>query len=405
MSVLIKDMEKPKSCCTVIDGEFEYCPFLNTDDDCVLLLKKGICEGTWEEQYSKCPLIEATEPCEDVVSRKAVEDMSEAETFKGYGPYQGYDFLRNCVSKYYNDHGAQVDPDEVFISDGAKSDCANMLDIFDRNQIILIPDPVYPVYLDTNIMAGNKVIFADATEENNFLPLPKNDLDVDIIYICSPNNPTGAVYDREQLKLWVDYANQKGAIILFDSAYEAFIDEKTLPRSIFEIQGSRTCAIEICSLSKTAGFTGTRCGFTIIPKELKRDGNSINDMWMRHQTTSFNGVSYIVQRGAAAVFTETGQRQVDKNLLYYKKNAEMISDSMDEMKIWYTGGKNSPYIWLKCPRSMDSWEFFDLLLNDLNIVGTPGSGFGRNGQGFFRLTAFGTHQDTMEAMKRLKSFI
>ncbi len=337
--------------------------------------------------------------------KKAVEDMSEAETFKGYGPYQGYDFLRNCVSKYYNDHGAQVDPDEVFISDGAKSDCANMLDIFDRNQIILIPDPVYPVYLDTNIMAGNKVIFADATEENNFLPLPKNDLDVDIIYICSPNNPTGAVYDREQLKLWVDYANQKGAIILFDSAYEAFIDEKTLPRSIFEIQGSRTCAIEICSLSKTAGFTGTRCGFTIIPKELKRDGNSINDMWMRHQTTSFNGVSYIVQRGAAAVFTETGQRQVDKNLLYYKKNAEMISDSMDEMKIWYTGGKNSPYIWLKCPRSMDSWEFFDLLLNDLNIVGTPGSGFGRNGQGFFRLTAFGTHQDTMEAMKRLKSFI
>ena len=337
--------------------------------------------------------------------KKAVEDMSEAKTFKGYGPYQGYDFLRNCVSKYYNDHGAKIDPDEVFISDGAKSDCANMLDIFDSNQIILIPDPVYPVYLDTNIMAGNKVIFADATEENNFLPLPQDDLDVDIIYICSPNNPTGAVYDKKQLKLWVDYANEKGAIILFDSAYEAFIDEKTLPRSIFEIQGARTCAIEICSLSKTAGFTGTRCGFTIIPKELKRDGNSINNMWMRHQTTSFNGVSYIVQRGAAAVFTEVGQRQVGENLLYYKKNAEIISDSMDEMKIWYTGGKNSPYIWLKCPNSMDSWEFFDLLLNDLNIVGTPGSGFGRNGQGFFRLTAFGTHQDTIEAMTRLKSFI
>ncbi len=337
--------------------------------------------------------------------KKAVEDMSGPETFKGYGPYQGYDFLRNCVSKYYHDHGAKIDPDEVFISDGAKSDCANMLDIFDNNQIILIPDPVYPVYLDTNIMAGNKVIFADATEENNFLPLPQDDLNVDIIYICSPNNPTGAVYDREQLKLWVDYANEKGAIILFDSAYEAFIDEKTLPRSIFEIQGARTCAIEICSLSKTAGFTGTRCGFTVIPKELKRDGNLINNMWMRHQTTSFNGVSYIIQRGAAAVFTEAGQRQVGESLLYYKKNAEIISDSMDEMKIWYTGGKNSPYIWLKCPNSMDSWEFFDLLLNDLNIVGTPGSGFGRNGQGFFRLTAFGTHQDTIEAMKRLKSFI
>ncbi len=337
--------------------------------------------------------------------KKAVEDMAGPKTFKGYGPYQGYDFLRNCVCKYYNDHGAKIDPDEVFISDGAKSDCANMLDIFDNNQIILIPDPVYPVYLDTNVMAGNKVIFADATEENNFLPLPKGDLDVDVIYICSPNNPTGAVYDKKQLKLWVDYANEKGAIILFDSAYEAFIDEKTLPRSIFEIQGARTCAIEICSLSKTAGFTGTRCGFTIIPKELKRDGNIVNNMWMRHQTTSFNGVSYIIQRGAAAVFTEIGQKQVGENLLYYKKNAEIISHSMDEMKIWYTGGKNSPYIWLKCPNSMDSWEFFDLLLNDLNIVGTPGSGFGRNGQGFFRLTAFGTHQDTIEAMKRLKSFI
>ena len=345
--------------------------------------------------------------CDAVVDelKKAVEDMSKPETFKGYGPYQGYDFLRSCVSKYYADHGAKIDPDEVFINDGAKSDCANILDIFDNNQIILIPDPVYPVYLDTNIMSGNKVVFADATEENNFLPLPKNDLDVDIIYICSPNNPTGAVYDKKQLKLWVDYANEKDAIILFDSAYEAFIDEKTLPRSIFEIEGAKTCAIEICSLSKTAGFTGTRCGFTIIPKELKRDKNSINDMWMRHQTTSFNGVSYIIQRAAAAVFTESGQKQVAENLSYYKKNAKIISDSMDEMKIWYTGGKNSPYIWLKCPDAMDSWKFFDLLLNDLNVVGTPGSGFGRNGQGFFRLTAFGTHQDTIEAMKRLKNFV
>ena len=345
--------------------------------------------------------------CDAVVDelKKAVEDMSRPETFKGYGPYQGYDFLRERVAKYYASHGAKIDLDEVFISDGAKSDCANILDIFDNNQIVLIPDPVYPVYLDTNIMAKNKVIFADASEENKFLPLPDDSLDVDIIYICSPNNPTGAVYDKQQLKIWVDYANEKDAIILFDSAYEAFIDDETLPRSIFEIDGAETCAIEICSLSKTAGFTGTRCGFTIIPKKLKRDGNYINNMWLRRQTTSFNGVSYIIQRGAAAVFTTTGQMQVNENLSYYKKNARVIAESMNNMKIWYTGGKNSPYIWLKCPNSMDSWDFFDLLLNDLNIVGTPGSGFGRNGQGFFRLTAFGNHQDTVEAMKRFGKFI
>lgn len=345
--------------------------------------------------------------CEEVINelKSAVSDMANSETFMGYGPYQGYDFLRKSVAKYYADHGANIDLDEIFISDGAKSDCGNILDIFGNDQKVLIPDPVYPVYLDTNVMAGNKIIFANANEENGFLPLPDRNVDVDIIYICSPNNPTGAVYNRKQLKDWVDYANEKDAIILFDSAYEAFIVDKDLPRSIFEIEGAKTCAIEICSLSKTAGFTGTRCGFTIVPKDLKRDGNSINDMWLRRQTTNFNGVSYIIQRGAAAVFTEKGLQQIRESLDYYGKNADAIGKAMNEMGIWYTGGKNSPYIWLKCPNNMDSWKFFDLLLNEIQVVGTPGSGFGKNGEGFFRLTAFGKYEDTIEGMNRLKSIL
>ena len=351
---------------------------------------------------------DVTQPlCEEVINelKSAVNDMAKAETFMGYGPYQGYDFLRELVSKYYASHGANIDVDEIFISDGAKSDCGNILDIFGNDQTVLIPDPVYPVYLDTNVMAGNKIVFANATEENGFLPLPDRSVDADIIYICSPNNPTGAVYNKQQLKEWVDYANEKDAIILFDSAYEAFISDKDLPRSIFEIEGAKTCAIEICSLSKTAGFTGTRCGFTIVPKELKRDGNSINAMWLRRQTTNFNGVSYIIQRGAAAVFTEKGSRQIRESLDYYGKNADAIGKAMNGMGIWYTGGKNSPYIWLKCPNNMDSWKFFDLLLNEIQVVGTPGSGFGKNGQGFFRLTAFGNYEDTIEGMNRLKSIL
>ena len=345
--------------------------------------------------------------CEEVINelKSAVSDMAKTETFMGYGPYQGYDFLRESVAKYYASHGANIDLDEIFISDGAKSDCGNMLDIFGNDQTVLIPDPVYPVYLDTNVMAGNKIVFANANEENGFLPLPDRSVNVDVIYICSPNNPTGAVYNRKQLKDWVDYANEKDAIILFDSAYEAFIVDKDLPRSIFEIEGAKTCAIEICSLSKTAGFTGTRCGFTVVPKELKRDGKSINAMWLRRQTTNFNGVSYIIQRGAAAVFTEKGLQQIKENLDYYSKNANVIGKAMDEMGIWYTGGKNSPYIWLKCPNNMDSWKFFDLLLNEIQVVGTPGSGFGENGQGFFRLTAFGNYEDTIEGMNRLKNIL
>ncbi len=351
---------------------------------------------------------DVTKPlCNAVIDglKKAVCEMSCEETFKGYGPYQGYDFLRQAVSDYYAEHGVKLQLDEIFISDGAKSDCGNILDIFGNNQNVIIPDPVYPVYVDTNIMNGNNINFINATEQNGFLPLPDKNIKADIIYICSPNNPTGAAYNNVQLKEWVDYANENNAIILYDSAYEAFITDQDLPRSIFEIENSRTCAIEICSLSKTAGFTGTRCGFTIIPKELKRDSVSINSMWLRRQTTKFNGVAYIIQCGAAAVFTKSGRKQINEALSYYKTNANIIGECMDEMGIWYTGGENSPYIWLKCPNNMDSWKFFDLLLNKIHVVGTPGAGFGKNGEGFFRLTAFGNHEDTIEAMKRLKTII
>ena len=270
---------------------------------------------------------------------------------------------------------------------------------------MLIPDPVYPVYVDTNIMDGREIIFADATEENGFLPLPQKGVQADIIYLCSPNNPTGAVYNREQLGMWVDYANKNNALILFDAAYESFIADEELPRSIYEIEGAKGCAIEFCSLSKTAGFTGTRCGYTIVPAELRVHGASLNKMWLRRQTTKFNGVSYIVQRGAEAVFTEEGQRQIRNNIEYYRENARMITETMDELGIWYTGGKNSPYIWLKCPNDMESWEFFDFLLNNVGIVGTPGAGFGKNGDKFFRLTAFSSNEATKKAMERFRDFI
>ena len=263
--------------------------------------------------------------------------------------------------------------------------------------MINIPDPVYPVYVDTNIMNGRKVVFANANAENGFLPMPTEEA-VDIIYICSPNNPTGAVYTREQLQEWVNYANKNKAIILFDSAYECFISDDNLPRSIFEIEGAKTCAIEFCSLSKTAGFTGTRCGYTIVPKDL----GALNKMWLRRQTTKFNGVPYIVQRGAEAVFTEDGMKEISENLAYYKENAKIISDTMKECNIWFVGGKHSPYIWLRCPNNMSSWEFFDYLLENAQVVGTPGAGFGKNGEGYFRLTSFGSRENTVEAMRRFK---
>lgn len=335
----------------------------------------------------------------------AVEDMSKKETFRGYGPYEGYDFLRESVRGYYRSHGVDLDLSEIFVSDGAKSDLGNILDIFSVDNTVLVPDPVYPVYVDTNVMAGRKIIYADATEQNGFLPMPQRGVHADIIYICSPNNPTGAAYTKAQLKEWVDYANRENAVILYDAAYECFISEDDLARSIFQIEGARTCAIEFCSFSKTAGFTGTRCGYTVIPSELKRGGMSANKMWLRRQSTKFNGVPYIVQRGAAAVFTEQGQREINENLRVYKRNAELIAGAMDELKIWYTGGKNSPYIWLKCPNGMKSWEFFDYLLNNAQVVGTPGAGFGKNGEGFFRLTAFGSAEVTSEAVGRIKNLL
>ena len=338
---------------------------------------------------------------------QAVEDMGRKETFHGYGPdaqAYGYEFLKSGIKDYYSHRGVILADAEIFISDGAKSDLGNILDLFERSNAALIPDPVYPAYVDVNIMDGRKVNYIDANGQNGFLPLPDQSIDADIIYLCSPNNPTGAVYNHEQLKAWVDYALSRDAIILFDAAYEAFV-EGDLPRSIYEIEGARKCAIEICSLSKTAGFTGTRCGYTIIPLELKREGVSINKLWLRRQTTKFNGVSYIVQKGAAAVFSAQGQRQIAENISYYKQNARIIADCLRSKNIWFTGGENSPYIWMRCPNNMGSWEFFDYLLENAQIAGTPGEGFGKNGEGYFRLTAFGSHESTLEAAERLKKLL
>ncbi len=328
---------------------------------------------------------------------KAVDEMSIQETFRGYGPEQGYDFLRLAIQDYYRKNNVELDLDEIFISDGAKSDLGNILDLFGDDNIVLIPDPVYPAYVDTNIMDGNKIVYINANAENGFLPMPSEEK-ADIIYICSPNNPTGAVYNKEQLKEWVNYANKNNALILFDSAYESFISDNELPRTIFEIEGAKTCAIEICSLSKTAGFTGTRCGYTVVPKELGK----LNKMWLRRQTTKYNGVPYIVQRGAEAVFSEAGMKEIKENLDYYKENAKIIAKTVESCGIWYVGGKHSPYIWLKCPNNMTSWEFFDYLLNNAQIVGTPGAGFGKNGEGYFRLTSFGSRENTIEAMERFR---
>jgi len=337
--------------------------------------------------------------------QSAVMDMGRKETFKGYGPEQGYDFLKTAIKDYYFEKGVDLDLEEIFISDGAKSDLGNILDLFATDNIVAIPDPVYPVYVDTNIMAGREIVYLKANEENGFLPTPDENLKCDIIYICSPNNPTGAVYDREKLKKWVDYAIDKGAVILFDAAYEAFISDKSLPSSIYEIEGAKKCAIEFCSFSKTAGFTGTRCGYTIVPLELKCEDASLNKMWLRRQTTKFNGVPYIVQKGAAAVFSPEGRKQIKEAINYYKENAKIIADAMKELRIFYTGGENSPYIWLKCPFGMSSWEFFDYLLERANVAGTPGEGFGENGEGFFRLTAFNSRENTIEAVERIKKVL
>ena len=336
----------------------------------------------------------------------AVDEMAHKETFRGYGPEQGYAFLKDAIAAYYAERGAAcVAADEIFISDGAKSDLGNILDLFSNFNTVLVPDPVYPVYVDTNVMAGRKIIYMNATAENGFLPMPDYSVDADIIYLCSPNNPTGAAYTKAQLKEWVDYANKKGAVILYDAAYECFVSDDELARSIYQVEGAKTCAIEFCSFSKMAGFTGTRCGWTVVPDEIISDGLSANKMWLRRQTTKFNGVPYIVQRAAAAVFTPEGRSQIAENLGYYKKNAKLIADGLKEVGVWFTGGEHSPYIWFRCPGGMKSWEFFDYLLENAQVVGTPGAGFGVNGEGFFRLTAFGSHEVTAEAMERIKKLL
>lgn len=341
---------------------------------------------------------------------EGVDCMAKPETFKGYGPEQGYAFLREAVVNYYKRNQVSIDPSEVFISDGAKSDTGNITDLFAKDNVVLVPDPVYPVYVDTNLMCGRNITYLDANIENNFLPMPNKSVHADVIYICSPNNPTGAAYNHEQLKEWVDYALENEAVILYDSAYECFITDDMLPRSIFAIEGARKCAVEFCSLSKTAGFTGTRCGYTIVPKDLKFTASngtemSLNAMWNRRQTTKFNGVPYIIQNGAAAVFSEEGIAQCKENIQYYQHNAKLLSDMMRKKGIRFFGGINSPYVWFECPNGMDSWDFFDYLLENIQVVGTPGAGFGKNGQKFFRLTSFGSRENTEEAMRRFDQLI
>ena len=342
--------------------------------------------------------------CDAVIRalHEAVDDQAHIERFHGYMPECGAPFLQKAIAAHYGSRGISVDTSEVFVSSGASDELGDILDLFDASSSAMVIEPAYPAYVDANVMAGRPIVHIPACEENGFLPCPDESAQADILYLCSPNNPTGAVYDKTQLKKWVDFANQNGSIILFDAAYEAFIEDDELPHSIFELEGARTCAIEICSLSKTAGFTGTRLGYTVIPQELVRCGMSLNDMWVRNRTTKTNGVSYIIQKGAAAVFTPEGQRQVHENIAVYKRNARVLMDALDAVGIWYCGGKNAPYLWMRCPNGMGSWEFFDYLLDEVQVVGTPGEGFGSCGEGYFRLSTFGDPQDTIEAANRIR---
>ena len=341
--------------------------------------------------------------CDAVIKalHEAVDDQASKSSFHGYMPECGAPFLREAIVKYYEKRGVSLSVEEIFVSSGASDELGDVLDLFDRSNQALVIEPAYPAYVDANVMAGRKIVYLVSGEENEFLPEPNEKAEADIIYICSPNNPTGAVFSRKQLQAWVDYANKKGSIILFDAAYEAFIEDETLPHSIFELDGAETCAIEICSFSKTAGFTGTRLGYTVIPKALKRNGMNINEMWVRNRTTKTNGVSYIIQKGGAAVFSEEGQKQIHENIQVYKKNAKVLMQALDQLGIWYCGGKNAPYIWMKCPRGMKSWEFFDYLLQEIQVVGTPGEGFGACGEGYFRFSTFSSPEDTKEAAQRI----
>ena len=341
--------------------------------------------------------------CESVIKalHEGVDDQAVKEKFHGYMPECGAPFLRETIAKYYGRRGVELASDEVFVSSCASDELGDILDLFDKSNTALVIEPAYPAYVDANVMAGRKIIHLASGEYNGFLPDPDESMDADILYICSPNNPTGAVFGKEKLKKWVDFANERGAVILFDAAYEAFIEDESLPHSIFEIEGARTCAIEICSLSKTAGFTGTRLGYTVIPKALEREGMNLNAMWVRNRTTKTNGISYILQKGGAAVFTEEGQEQIDRNIAIYKKNAKVLMAALDQLGIWYCGGKNAPYIWLKCPSGMGSWEFFDYLLQEVQVIGTPGEGFGKCGEGYFRFSTFGSPEDTERAAELL----
>ena len=342
--------------------------------------------------------------CDVVVNamKEASDEMGKKETFRGYGPYDGYDFLKEAISRKYKDLNLNIKPQEIYVSDGSKSDVANILDIFSDNLQVLITDPVYPVYLDSNIMYGNNVNFVKASEKNDFIALPDENIKADIIYICSPNNPTGSVYTKEALKNWVQYANKNGSLIIFDAAYEAFIEDKNLPHSIFEIEGARSCAVELCSFSKAAGFTGIRCAYLVIPDELEVSGKKLGDVWLRRQSIKFNGISYVTQKAAAASLSEEGKKETLKAIEYYKRNAKVISDCMTNLGLYNVGSKNSPYVWVKTPNNMTSWEFFDYLLEKANIVCTPGSGFGESGEGFVRLSAFNSYENTLIAKERFE---
>ena len=333
-------------------------------------------------------------------AKRACDELGQKETFRGYGPYEGYAFARAPLCAYYARRGVKLDETEIFIGDGAKNDLGSILDLFGPGNRVIVPDPVYPAYVDVNALLGNEIVYVDGTEANGYLPAPP-DADGDIVYLCSPNNPTGAVYTRAGLEAWVDYANARGAVLLFDAAYESFVSDPALPRSIFEIPGAETCAIELCSLSKTAGFTGVRCGYTVVPKALEREGMNLNALWARRAAIKYNGASYIIQRAAAAVFTEEGQRQIRANIAYYKNNAKVMAEALRSVGIAYVGGENSPYLWFRCPPGLGSWEVFDLLLREANVVCTPGAGFGKNGEGNCRLTAFGDAENTKIAMARI----
>lgn len=339
--------------------------------------------------------------------KAAADEMGVKESFRGYPPEYGYDFVKDAVSSHYSSLGVDVPSADIFLSDGAKSDLGNIVDILGNNEII-IPDPVYPVYVDSNLMSGRRITVINGSLDNGFLPLPEDighDVDGAVIYLCSPNNPTGAVYSKDQLAKWVSFALETGSMIIFDSAYEAFITDPELPHTIYEIEGSKDCAVEVCSFSKFAGFTGLRCGWTVVPSTLTAGDHSLRKLWSRRQATKFNGVSYPVQRAAEAVLSEEGMRECMNNIEYYRKNAKMMADLLRRKNISFTGGDNSPYIWLQCPNGMGSWEFFDHLLTKAQIVGTPGEGFGKSGEGFFRLTAFASHEATEEAVKRLDELL